>query len=348
MKVYIICPYNVTGGPKSLHQLGSNLVNKGLQVFMFYGEKGIPSGEKELLFKDCKANVTTKIEDSEKNILIVPEYDTNWFFKFRKINKVIWWLSLDYYLYNYPLKRAIGVTSTKGQNKATIPLRYIKYKFEYRHNKYISKNKDFQEAYHLYNCEYVRNYLRSKGVDKSKMSYLCGPIVLPEKAKKTISKDKILKKKKNVIAYNPAKANPKIIRLVKKYMSTHFDQYKFIAIKNMNHNDVLNILQSAKVYLDLGYFPGPERMPREAVSYYCNIITSNIGSAFNDKDVPIPDKYKFSLNKKNVPNICNLIIKMSDNYLNYLNEFDLYREKVIKQIEDFDDEINEFIKKLCN
>lgn len=89
MKVYIICPYTVTGGPKTLHQLGSDLVNKGLQVFMFYGTKGVPSGEKELLFKDCKAKVATRIEDSENNILIVSEYDTGWIFKFGRLQETI-------------------------------------------------------------------------------------------------------------------------------------------------------------------------------------------------------------------------------------------------------------------
>lgn len=346
MKVYIVCPHIMTGGPKSLHQLGDKLVDRGFQVFIFYGRNGIPSGETKLLFEDCKADVTNRIDDNESNVLIMPESDTSWYFKFSKINKVIWWLSLDYYLYSNPLNRAIKITKLKNQNSIRIPFRYIKYNFFENKAKYIRKNKEFQEAYHLYNCEYVRLFLKRKAVYANKMSYLCGPIVLQKN--NFLNREKIIQNKEDVIAYNPAKVNNKMMNLIKEYMRVHFKQYKFIPIKNMNHNEVLKTLQSAKIYLDLGYFPGPERMPREAVSNYCNIITSNIGSASNSVDVPIPNKFKFSLKKENIPDICNLIVKMSDNFSDYLEYFDSYREKVRKQIQYFDEEIDTFTDAIKN
>ena len=66
MKVYIICPYNVTGGPKSLHQLGSNLVNKGLQVFMFYGEKVYLAEKRNYYLRIVKLMLLQKLKIVKK------------------------------------------------------------------------------------------------------------------------------------------------------------------------------------------------------------------------------------------------------------------------------------------
>ena len=74
--IYIMAPANVdTGGPKDLHQLGYELKNLGKKVFMYY----FPDNKKNPINKNYKIYnlpFVNEVEDSEKNILIVPEINT--------------------------------------------------------------------------------------------------------------------------------------------------------------------------------------------------------------------------------------------------------------------------------
>lgn len=345
MKVYIICPYNKTGGPRSLHQLGNNLVSKGFDVYMYYGDHGKKVKTAKLLYKDSLANIATKIEDKKNNVVITSEYDTGWLLKIKKAKRVIWWLSLTYYLNNDILSPIKKYTSDKNQPPLYVPIRYfkriLKDKLNGKSDKFVNKDKDLQRIYHLYNCEYVREYISSRGVEGKSMQYLCGPIDLPEESESVAD---ILKKKKNIIVYNPAKMDKNTIEDIKKYMEKKYPTYIFKALKNMTHDEVLNNLKRAKVYLDLGYFPGPERMPREAVMQYCNVITARRGSAANNIDIPIPTKYKFKVDDVDIKKLCKLAIDMCDNFGAYVSEYDQYRIKVKNQIVRFDTDINKF----CN
>lgn len=98
---------------------------------------------------------------------------------------------------------------------------------------------------------------------------------------------------------------------------------------------------SAKAYLDLGVFPGPERIPREAITSYCNIITSTMGSCNNDEDVPIPSNYKFDIKRKNIKRIAKKLVDITINYEKYNCDFEQYRKKSKKQFYSFHDDIRD-------
>ena len=151
----------------------------------------------------------------------------------------------------------------------------------------------------------------------------------------------ILVGKQNTIIYSPKKMDKRFFQKVKEAIEARDKKIKFIPIRNMNREQVFSTERRAKLYLDFGFFPGPERIPREAVSLYCNIITSDIGAAKNGKDVCIPDRYKFELKDENVEIIANLAVNMVHNYEDYIGDFELYRDKVKEQIERFDGDIRE-------
>ena len=341
MKAYIVCPYNKSGGPRSLHQLGNKLVEKGIDVYMYYGYRGKNYITDVPLYSDSKAKVAKKIEDKKENILIVPESDTQWLNEYHSIKKVIWWLSLYFYLENNIWWLSKFRTTFLNQPYFFSYLRYIHIKLKELHTSYISPENLKNIDYHLYNCEYVHKYLLDHDIQMSNMSYLCGPIDIERD-----NKEKLFSDKKNLILYNPAKASPYFLKKILKYMNKYYPSYKFKALKGMSHESVLRYLRKAKVYLDLGYFPGPERMPREASMNYCNIITSTVGAAANDEDIPIPKSFKFNLEKDNIPKICELIVDMCDNYRQYVHFYDKYRKKTISQINNFDSDINNFIKSI--
>ena len=344
-KVYILSPFYKTGGPRSLHQLADVLVNQGLDVNIVYYKNGLIYNAPELLFSECKATISTMIEDNKNNILITSEYYTEILKKYRNIQKCIWWLSLDFYLNNMLYYRARFRLRKKGLPVGFLPL-VILYQLIFKRNEHskagIIKSRDsFSECFHMYNCEYVRLFLKRKGVLDSQMRYLCGPL---EKEYINVDKNQIFNQKKNIVVYNPAKINRVFLKKIINEVNKKNTNIEFIGIENMSRYKVYNTLLQAKVYIDFGYFPGPERMPREAVSLYCNIITSKIGSAENNIDVPIERKYKFSIRNSCVKDIALFIIQMCKDYENYVSDYNVYRDKVIDQVIRFEKDIKEIFR----
>lgn len=342
MKVYIICPYLKTGGPRSFHQLANQLVQRGLDVYMFYGEHGLTYKTDRVLYDDCKAKIAEEIEDVPGNVVIVPESDTGWLLKYKNILGVIWWVSLNFYLTNNLWVAARNKTIYLGDPKLKALGRYIKYELDYmrthKSRKYVKKSGDLQKFYHLYNSEYAADYLRKRGITEDSLQYLCGPIdVITTDNAQTIKDNK-----EDIIAFNPTKANKVMLKNIKAYMAKYYPQVRFIEIIGMTREQVADTLKKAKVYLDLGYFPGPERIPREAVTYYCNIVTSNLGSASNNVDVPIPREYKFAMQVDSVAPMCELMAKMIMDFSAYTTNFDKYRAHVQEQIQRFDKDIDIF------
>ena len=344
-KIYIISPFHNTGGPKSLHQLANVLKNEGYNVFIVYCNfDGSIYPTNELLYKDYTINISTKIEDNLENILITSEYNSGIQLQYKKIQKVIWWLSLDFYLNKKIFYSAKLTIMRKNYPSVVMPLVIIKIFLQRigkkKYYQLINKE-DFKRIYHMYNCEYVHEFLKKNNVQEDNMHYFCGPL---ENSYINISPKEIIAMKKDIVAYNPKKMDMRIFNKVQKYIEKKDNSIEFVAIQKMSRNKVYETLMSAKVYLDLGFFPGPERMPREAVSLYCNIITSNKGSASNNIDVAIPKKYKFATKSNNVEKIGDLIVDMIKNYNNYILDFDTYRENVKNQILRFNKDILNIFK----
>lgn len=341
-KIYIVSPYKKTGGPRSLHQLANLLTDKGKEVYMIYGDHSPIMNVTELLYSDCKAKLAFSIEDDSNNILITSEYDTGWHLRYKNVKKVIWWLSLTSYLQNNPWIAARDWTIGKGKNGILIPAMYLKWKFKCfstrRNQKYLKSNKELQDCYHLYNCEYVKDYLIARGISSNNMQYLCGPIDISD-----INKTNTIENKKDIVCYSPAKMNMKNFSQIINIVRERHKNYQFVELANMSHDELLNVLNRAKLYVDFGYFPGPERIPREAVSQFCNILTSRDGSAANDIDVPIPDKFKLDYRSLSFNEIANRIIEMVSDYNKDLFFYDEYRRKVVNQIERFTEDIDKVV-----
>lgn len=313
---------NLSGGSESLHQLAYSLSISGVDVSMVYpdsSEKTIP-----LKFQKYKLNVAEKVEDLPENMIIVPETETSYLYKYKNIRKCIWWLSRDFY-YGYCNYEGL-LRSAQRHNihpklyNIYIPIVYLKKKLTPR---YFRFRKDKNNIFHLYNCEYVRQYLEQRGILKDNMLYMCGPI-----SDEYFSNKKV--KKENIIAFNPKK-NYQFTKLIVDRLKEECSDLKLVAIEGMTTLEIASLLEKAKLYIDFGQFPGPERIPREAVIKNCNIITSTYGSAKNNIDVPIPEEFKIDASNKNIDYIINKIIEQIDNYEANIYKFDEYRNKVKEQ-----------------
>lgn len=128
--------------------------------------------------------------------------------------------------------------------------------------------------------------------------------------------------KENIVIYNPAKGYD----ITKKIIDSLPD-FTFIPIQNLDENETINLLQKAKIYIDFGHHPGKDRIPREAASQGCIVITNTEGSSFFYRDVPIPLKYKTNCIDTAGELIKNCLLYYKENY----QKQEFYRLEILKQ-----------------
>ena len=109
------------------------------------------------------------------------------------------------------------------------------------------------------------------------------------------------------------------------------------AIHNVDAVESQRMMHGATVYVDLGYHPGKDRMPREAAMQGCVVITGTRGSAKNDLDIPLK-------NKSDAPDEIVALIKNA--LANYDAEFasqSQYRMWIMRERARFTTEISDLI-----
>ncbi len=325
-KVYIGCPPNfASGGPELLHQLCYFLNEKGINAYMFYNCNGKYDGNPVAKrFTHYETTFVEKIEDSEKNIFIVPESLMNSLMDYKLINKCIWWLGINHYLLPtelYPhkylrvvwhyilkflgIKKVLTINEVKKQNISNWAQCW--YAVSYLRNK------------GLYNVAYLSDYISEQFIESYRRN------------KHKFNADQ----KEDIVLYNPKRNTKYIKKLMKKA-----PDIKFQAIENMSPEEVKKLMLRAKIYIDFGSHPGKDRIPREAALQGCCVLTSTLGSAGFFDDVPILSEYKFDRNNRNVSKVISRIRYIFKEYEKENCNFDKYRELIIKEKQVFDDDIN--------
>lgn len=342
MKIYVIIPgKGETGGTESLHQCASLLNQLQYDTSIYY----IKPHKMEITekFKQYNVNIADEIVDEYDNMIIVPETYTYFLSKFKNIRKCIWWLSLDYYLVNSTPKNCVNAWMKEKDFASVLrPFAYL-YLFArgrlHRHSYHFEDQGTF---FHAYNCEYARQYIVKNGVSEDKMVYMCGPI---NNEFLSNADNMQVKKRDDIILYNPYKGTEFTKKLIKEAESYGL-KAEFRPIQNLTPSGIRELMSRAKVYIDFGEFPGPERIPREAVTMGCNILTSKNGSAKNTVDVPIPEFLKFETEEDNIPNIIKMLEKMLLNYDEFYHFYDEYRIKAKNQPKLLHDGILELMHKV--
>ena len=98
------------------------------------------------------------------------------------------------------------------------------------------------------------------------------------------------------VVVNPAKD----AGLLRPFVAAHPD-VDFIELRGLDRAGVAGVWWSSQVYIDFGRHPGRDRPPREAASAGCVVLSTKLGAAGFDADMPLNDRYKFdSLNEASV------------------------------------------------
>jgi hypothetical protein len=328
--IYILAPANsASGGQEALHELGYYLGLENIRVMMaYYGSSG---GQPPVHPRFSQYGIpfcsSEQIPDNANHVLICPEAATMQLYPFRNIRKVIWWLSVGFYrssLRNFSLL------------KATTSL--LKGDFSRVKNILSNREKLFRfddhSVIHINGSFYTADFVRRHGAEPNMMVQPLGldfqRMVLNNPPQKFSAE-----KRQDVVLYNPAKGSRVMSRLIR-----HCTNLKFTPLKGFSTSELIELLQSSKLYVDFGKFPGPERLPKEAVVNGCCIITGCRGAAAFSGDVRIPEKYK--IRSGNIKSIHDLILSIFADYETHIQQFAEYRAMVYGLEKGFTNQIRNF------
>lgn len=324
-KIYLVCPANfATGGTEGIHQLAFKLQKLGFpRVFLFYLNT-TQDNPVHPQFEKYQIKYITKIDDEIDHLLIVPEIHTSLLYKYKHLQKAIWWLSVDNFLISKRLNSSIyyKIKSLIIKRKLILPKRLFSF-----------REKATEKIHHFYQSEFAREFLIKNGVDQRLWS-LSDYLNLSFKERKFSES-----KRKNQIVYNPKKG----IEFTQKLISLRPD-WSWVPIENMSPEEVGDLLGESKVYIDFGNHPGKDRLPREAAVSGCCIVTGRQGSAGNSIDIPIADKYKFDEKHTSFESILSQIDHLLKNYSEAILDFDTYRSKIREDEKIFEDCIKQIFE----
>lgn len=319
--IIIFCPpRKVTGGPEALHQLSNKLYELNYEnVFMHYVPQR--SNAKAKNYDVYKTREITAVEDRPENILIIPESMTHLIKKYPKSQKIIWWLSVDFYkiLMDYRIRKQSFFTKLFYQQKDR------EYHFEPLPNVF-QWAQSFRSGL----------YLKEHGVSERQIDYVCD-YINPQftESSQPVSKDLSNK----TILYNPKKGKKEIAALIQAS-----PELEWIPIQNMNAVQIKELMSKSLLYVDFGENPGRDKMLRESVSQDCIIISGKNGSSAYYEDLMIPEEYKFDFREDRIPEIISRIKAVLENYPQHISHFKVYKEMVLGEEALFERKLKEIFK----
>lgn len=311
-KYYVFCPANTkTGGPEALHQLAFYLRSVGLESYVVYYGNGFPAAKtiKEYLQYEPHVVRFQDIEDSKENYVIAPENAPWCLNHFKKAQRCIWWLSLHANeVRRGALKDQVSYLKRKIRHQGNDNYRHI----------IFNPNKCWHLCASKHTYLYVKDYYR-----KSRVDYMVEPISLDFLK---MGNNNLPSAREDIVLYNPAKPSAIMNELLQRA------RFQYVPLKGYSPDGLAEMYKKAKLYVDFGHFGGPERMPKEAVFFGCNILVANHNAASNDFDVAIPDIYKVN-DAETAEDVEHRIQEMLMDYAGQFHSFDSFRFK-IEHLED--------------
>ncbi|MBB6500970.1 hypothetical protein [Pedobacter cryoconitis] len=317
--IYILAPGTISsGGPEALHQLAYYLNKCGYSAFIcYYGSPMIPP---RYLIYEPKVISIDLIEDRKGHVIIAPEIATRFLKKYKNLTKCIWWLSLQFYdgYETIPVGFKMKFHRTI---RDLIPLRIMRWKQAFL-NQFFLKRAALQpyliqkNDINLCGSMFAYNFVKRR--HKNVVMFV-EPIGLP--FLKQDFPEFISNNRSRVVLYNPAKPSSLMNKLLKQV------DIQFVPIKGMDVDQMINLFRKSKLYIDFGFFGGPERLPKETVHNGCMLLVGKRNAAVNSFDVAIPEEFKIEDFNDEVL-ILKKIKYMLDHYDEIIDEFKAFRVKI--------------------
>jgi hypothetical protein len=322
--IYILCPGNMaTGGIEALHQLRYYLDRCGFTAFLAYYYD--PYIHPRYLCYEPKVVPLEEIKDEKNNVVIAPEVATFFLKKYHYAAKCIWWLSLVFYDGDFNTVPIDFKHKIRKIITDIIPISIIKRKIQLLfkqgndHYPYRIEKNDLNLTGSKFAYSYVgKRYKNTKMfVEPISMDFLKAGA--PELSSQGRS---------NIIPYNPAKPSDIMNKLLQR------TDLQFVPIKNMTPQQIIELFRKSKLYIDFGFFGGPERMPKESVHNGTLLLVGKRNAAKNDFDVAIPNEFKIK-DYNNEELVVEKIKYMLHNYDSLIGQFEPFRKKILALEENF-------------
>jgi hypothetical protein len=324
--IYILCPGNMaSGGMDALHQLRYYLDRCGYNAYLAYYYD--PYIHPRYKCYNPKVVSIQDIKDEKQNVIIVSESVTVLLKNYTHATKCIWWLSLSF----YDGERTVPIhfeEKVKQVIKDIIPRRFIKWKRDLQQRLKPGCENKFpywieKDDINLTGSKFAYDYV-SKRYRNTKM--FVEPISLeflqadaPELSSTGRS---------DIIPYNPAKPSNIMNKLLQR------TDLQFVPVKDMTPEQIIELFRKSKLYIDFGFFGGPERMPKESVHNGTLLLVGKRNAAKNDFDVAIPNEFKIR-DYNNETIAVEKIKYMLDNYDKLIGRFEPFRKKILAMEENF-------------
>ncbi|RZL61615.1 MAG: hypothetical protein EOO93_12935 [Pedobacter sp.] len=324
--IYFLCAPNfATGGPEALHQMAYHLNKLGFKAVMYYEPQDHSDNPVHPFYVKYNIPYVREVENNTSHILILPETSLDPLFedKFSEIRLAIWWLSVT----NYYLRINPKIRRTKRKLSYWLRKLYKPVQFATFEN---IKALNIANIAHSY---FSKVHLQEQGITpmgqiSDYMNHAFFDLFNPDI------------KKEDIIIYNPKKNNQFLDSIMKLCPALNW-----VPLIDLTPTEVAEWMNKAKLYIDFGYHPGKERMPRESCIMNCCMIIGKDGSAKYAEDMPILEKYRFEKKEENIDQIIETIHSCLNNYDEEIKNFANYRAVLFNEENKFIEDINKvFIK----
>lgn len=281
----------VTGGPELLHQLVAEMRRMGREASIVYLPMGQPWQTPEV-YARYGCPVSPSIPDEDDVAVIVPEICTRLLHHFKRAARCIWWLSVDNYRGNFDdaLHRRI----------------WLKRRLD-------SAIRRADTIIHLFQSRYAADFVGDR--------FGAGGYFLSDYLADEFAQPVLTEPRTDVVLYNPKKG----IGMTRRIMAQAPD-IDFVPLINMSRAEMRSALTTAKVYIDFGFHPGKDRIPREAAMCGCVVVVGLRGSACNDHDIPISSVYKLPASRAGASRTATLLREVLRHYPQHRDSQQDYRE----------------------
>jgi len=349
-----------TGGPEGMHQLAWAINTLGYEAKLL----AWPKTKKKLPVKEyqkyepewCRVS-----EINKRDIFIISE-STNflpfWYFRYISKNRIYMWMhsvdfSLDksfnqYEKNNYILNsdwqvrkkresnikkiaRTVGLLKIYWNFRSFFPLIrkiFFKIKIEIPPNNYIFASYYSQDIVtkvkHSRSDILLSGWVNGMETENLQDIDFCSCL-------------------KSHVAFNPGKSKELIQKILAINTSRNMTLH-FVPIAGIRTDrEVYKLLSGCDLYLDLGFFPGLERTPREAIKMDCPVLLAKRGAARFYEDFPLPSLYLLNLELLDTIATYDSILKiLSIGKQNNLNNQKQFKNHVSKEKSVFLKEVSRF------
>ena len=272
-KFLLVCPFgHQTGGPEAIHQLGELLRETEQDVSIIYIKQDEHYSFRAALnsvsagtvldlgdrssgvcedFIKYRVPIARFISVDQQYIVIIPEVLIDWLDVFQRSIQVLWWLSVDHAFQKIP-HTLLNHLRTKIQLHA--------YQSNYA-NRFL-KLMQFTPTISL--SDYTHN----------EDQHTIGPI---DESEKGISISGLQK-----VVFN--------VDIIASRLKRRFD-CEIKVIRGMTQSATFECLRRSRLYIDLGSFPGKDRLPREAVIRGNHVLLLDVGAVASD-DFRLPNTHR--------------------------------------------------------